>query len=80
MSEIIQLKFPVECNGEEILELELRRPKVRDQLAATKRKGSDEEKEINLLADLCDVSPEVIADLDLADYAQLGEVYQGFLK
>ncbi len=80
MSEIIQLKFPVEYNGEEIRELELRRPKIRDQLTATKRKGSDEEKEIKLLADLCDVAPEVIEELDLADYAQLGKAYEGFLK
>lgn len=77
MSGPIVLKYPLE-NG--LKELNLRRPKVRDMLASDKTKGSDAEKEIALFANLCEVSPEEIGALDMADYKQLQEEYQGFLS
>lgn len=60
--------------------LHMRRPKVRDMLAAEKSKGTDAEKEIVLFANLCEVTPAEIEALDMVDYQQLQQAYQGFLS
>ena len=73
----IKLKFPLE-NG--LSTLSLRRPKVRDMLASEKTKGSLGEQEVALFANLCERSPDEINALDMADYKQLQETYQGFLS
>ncbi len=76
----IELKHPVEVDGKNIARLSMRRPKVKDQLAADKASGSDAHKEVRLFANLCEESPAVIEELDLADYRQLQEAYSGFLS
>lgn len=76
----IELKHPVSVAGSEIASLSMRRPKVKDQLAADKADGGNAEKEIRLFANLCEVQPAVIEELDLADYRQVQEVYSGFLS
>ena len=78
--EKITLKYPVSINGSDVSELNLRRPTVRDMLAADKMQGSDAEKEIRMFCNLCEVEPAVIEMLDLADYTQLQQAYQGFLS
>lgn len=77
--ETIKLEYPVEVDGVKYDELFMRRPKVRDNLAARRSKGGDEDKEIKLLSNLCEVSPTVIEALDIADYMALQEVFAGFL-
>lgn len=77
--ETIKLQYPVTAGGTEIKELKIRRPKVRDQLAASKAKGGDAEREIMLFANLCETEPAVIEALDMKDYAALQEAYAGFL-
>lgn len=78
--EIIQLKYPVELNGLTVDELSIRRPKVRDMLAADKSAGSEADKEIRMFANLCEVDPNVVEGLDLSDYSNLQKVYQDFLS
>jgi len=78
--ENIKLKYPIDVAGEKITSLNLRRPKVRDMLAADRASGSDAEKEVSLFANLCEVSPDAIMELDGADYQQLQEIYSGFLS
>ncbi len=79
--EKLQLQFPVAGpGGVAIGELFLRRPKVRDMLAGDKAGGTDAEKEIRTFANLCEVSPDVIEGLDMADYRKLQKVYEGFLS
>jgi len=80
MSDPIKLKHPITLEGEEVTQLTLRRPKVRDMLGADKQGGTDAEKEIRIFANLCEVTPAVIEELDLADYQALQGVYQGFLS
>ncbi len=80
MSETVTLKYAVTVDGSEVTELALRRPTVSDMLMADKAKGSDAEKEVKMFSNLAEVSPEAISALDLADYAQLQEVYRGFLS
>lgn len=74
--ETITLQYPVTVAGEEIAELHLRRPKMRDMKRAQKHKD-DLEKSIHMIADLAEVSPTVVEELDTADFAavsnKLGE-------
>jgi len=80
MSESIKLKYPIDVAGEKITSLNLRRPKVRDMLAADKTGGSEAEKEVAMFANLCEVSRDAILELDGADYGQLQKTYSGFLS
>lgn len=74
--EKITLKYPLE-NG--VTELKMRRPKVRDMMTADKAEGSDADKEITMFANLCEVTPEELHDLDMADYQQVQKAYKAFL-
>lgn len=77
----IELKYPIESNGESLSQLSMRRSKVKDRLIVAKMKNaSDEEKEIRLFANLCEVSPNIIEDLDESDYAKLQNSYMDFFK
>jgi hypothetical protein len=77
----IELKYPVESSGENLDTLTMRRSKVKDRLLVAKMKTtSDEEKEIRLFANLCEVEPKVIEELDEADYSNLQKVYLSFFN
>jgi len=73
----ITLKYPVTVDGHEYAVLTMRRCKVKDRRIAAKQK-TDEDREITLIANLCEVPPAVIDELDSADYEQLQEVLRGF--
>ena len=74
----IKLQFPVKVDGVELNELSMRRSKVKDRLVVSSMKCTDEEKEIRLFANLCEVSPEVVQELDEVDYAAVQKVYMSF--
>jgi hypothetical protein len=77
----IELKYPVEATGETFTNLTMRRSKIKDRLLVAKMKtASDEEKEIRLFANLCEVEPKIIEELDEADYSNLQKVYLGFFN
>lgn len=77
----IKLNYPIESNEGNVIELNMRRSKVKDRLIVAKMKtASDEEKEIRLFANLCEVSPTIIEDLDESDYAKLQNNYMDFFK
>ncbi len=76
----IQLQYPVEVDGVRYEGLKLRRPRVRDMLAADKSNSSESDKETRMFANLCEVAPAFIEELDLADYRNVQEVYKGFLS
>lgn len=77
MTTKVTLKFPFVADGIEYNELNMRRCKVKDRRLAGQKK-TDEEKEITLIANLCDVPPSVIDELDSVDYGQLQGVLRGF--
>jgi hypothetical protein len=79
MTEIV-LDHPVTVDGKEYTVLFMRRPKVKDQKAAQKMGASDDERETMLFANLCGVTPDVIDELDMADYGAVQETYSGFLS
>ncbi len=77
----IKLKFPVTADGTEIKQLQMRRAKVRDMRAAEKASGgSASSMEIHLFANLCEVAPAVMDEIDMADYTKIQETYEGFLS
>ena len=80
MKESITLKYPVTLNGEIISVLSLRRPKVQDRLTAERNGGSDLDKEMRLMANLCEVAPDLVLELDLADYSALQAQLSNFLS
>jgi hypothetical protein len=79
MNNTIKLKYPVIIDGVSYKELTMRRSRVKDRLAVANMKDkSDEEKEILLFANLCEVSPDVIRELDESDYPTIQKVYMSF--
>jgi hypothetical protein len=77
MTTEIKLAHPVIVDGTEYAVLNMRRCKVKDRRLAAKQK-SDEDREITLIANLCEVPPSVIDELDTVDYSKLQEVLTGF--
>jgi len=76
--ETVALKHPITVEGVAVSVLHLRRPKVRDRLAAEKMGKTDAEKEIALIALLAEVTPETLYELDMADYSAVQQVLSGF--
>lgn len=76
----IKLSNPVKIDGVEVYELSLRSPKVRDLIASGKKNVSEAEREVNLIANLAEVSPETVQDLDLRDYIKIQEWLKDFLS
>lgn len=76
----IKLTHPFEVDGQRHEELCMRRAKVRDQQAAYRAGSTDAEREVRLFANLCEVAPEVIEEVDLADYQKLQETFEGFVS
>ena len=79
-SETISLQYPITVDGAVIEQITVRRPRVRDRLIAEKTPGNEVEKEIRLLANLCEMAPDAIEMLDMADYLKLQECLAGFLS
>ena len=75
----IKLQYPVEIGGAKTSELSMRRSKVKDRLAVSKMQGTDADKEIRLFANLCEVEPAVIEEMDEADYKKLQDTFTSFL-
>ena len=73
-------EYPVVLDGQEVTELQIRRAKARDSRDAQRGGGGSADNEIRLFANLCEVAPAVIEELDMADYMRLQKVYEGFLS
>jgi hypothetical protein len=74
----VELDYPVTVSAVEYTKLTMRRPKTKDSLKAAKARGTEAEKGILLLADLCDVAPDVIGELDEIDAKKLGAQLDAF--
>ncbi len=73
----IELKYPLE----NLTEINIRRPKVKDLLEIDQLSGLPEsERELLLFEKLTGVSKEILKELDLYDYSQLQKTYQSFLS
>jgi hypothetical protein len=76
----ITLEYPFDFEGQTITALTLRRPTVGDNLAVQKAAATDAEREIRLLANLAEVTPETIHRMDLKDYGKLQSALASFLS
>lgn len=74
----IDLQFPVEFDGAQVTSLTMRRPKVRDSFKAQRGKGTDFERGLALIADLCEVKQELLMELDEIDLEKLQAQYLDF--
>ena len=77
----IKLLFPFEYNGEKVKQLVMRRPKLRDSILAEKQAGKDNDTEMMIirLANLCEVEPDLIEEMDeIEDFENLQEAYALF--
>ena len=77
--EKIKLDNPIKIDGVEVHEISLRAPKVRDLIAAGKKNISESEREVNLIANLAEISPETVQDFDLRDYMKIQNWLKDFL-
>lgn len=78
-SRTIELDYPVEADGGEVKSLTMRRAKARDSRDAQRGGGTPADTEIRLFANLCEVAPGVVEELDMADYGKLQDAYNAFL-
>lgn len=75
----IELSKPIAIAGADVSVLRMREPTVADQLIGDSAKGSDAEKEVLLIANLCDVAPADIKAVRMKDYRKLQKAYLDFL-
>ncbi|MBU2707542.1 phage tail assembly protein [Zooshikella marina] len=77
---IIKLAYPITVDGQLISEIHLRRPKVRDRIISENSAGTDADKEMNLIANLAEMPPKYLEELDLSDYISLQDTLSDFLS
>lgn len=77
-TETVKLEYPFTHQGTEYDELNIRRPKMRDMKKAQQHKD-DMVKSINMMADLCEVTPAVIEELDTADFQTVSDKVGEFM-
>ncbi len=75
----IELKHPITVDGREVAQLSLRRPKVRDLERMDKTAG-DTAKAVALIADLAEISPDQVREVDAKDFVALSEAVADFLS
>lgn len=73
----VELKYPIEANGETVSILELRRPTVKHLKALDNAKG-DIAKTATLISELAGIPPSSVDKIDAEDFAAIGEVINGF--
>lgn len=74
----VELDYAIDVDGVAVDVLSMRRPTVRDQLAFEEGKGGDARKVIAMIANLCEISPKSVEELDQSDFVKLTETLQGF--
>lgn len=75
----IDLSRPLAVDGTEVKQLRMREPTVADQLVSEEMKGTDSVKEIAMLSNLCEVTPDDIKKLSLRDYKKVQAAFLGFI-
>ena len=68
----IKLKHPIVADGVKVTELALRRPKMRD-LERIDKVAGEIAKAVTLTADLAELTPDQVRELDAEDFAAVAE-------
>jgi hypothetical protein len=76
----INLYSPVTLeNGAALNTVTMREPLVRDRIAYAKDRGVEEERELRMIAQLCNLNDADVLQLTAADYAQLLDTFNVFM-
>ena len=75
----IDLYYEYEADGAKVTSLRMRPPRVRDSRDAQRVGTTNAEHESALMANLCEVTPEFIADMHMVDYLRAQRAYEDFL-
>lgn len=78
-SKEIELSREYTCEGRPLKTLTMREPTVRDQLALASMKGSDAQKELRMIANLCEVPPSFLESLGMKDYLKINKALKSFI-
>lgn len=74
----IKLQYPIKLDGATINEISLRRPNVKDMRVARITGKDDATQELNLIANLSQLTPDAIDSLDMADFVAVQKALAGF--
>lgn len=74
----VALQRGLKVAGANVSTVRMREPTVADQLAIDKIAG-DAAKEIALIANLCELTPDDLKGLTLKDYRRLQQAFAGFI-
>lgn len=74
----IELNTPIDIDGAEVSTLSMREPTVQDQLDVDSMKGTQANKEVSMLANLCEISPDDVKQMKMRNYRRLQEAYEVF--
>jgi hypothetical protein len=76
----IKLDHPVKVAGVEVAELRFRRASVRDiKIARAGGKADDFDLAVTLAANLAEITPDDVLNLDVADFKKVEVLIAGFL-
>lgn len=75
----VELSRPIEIDGAQVTVLRMREPTVADQLLFDELKGGNAAKEVAVVANLCEVTPDDIKRLPLKDFMRLQKAFAGFI-
>jgi hypothetical protein len=78
-AKVLKLNCSFEIDGRKVEQLVVRRPKVRDNLIASK-KETDEDREMTMMSLLTGEEDAVLQEMDMLDYDALQKVVVGFRK
>lgn len=70
-SKTFPLRYPAEHGGVSVSEVTLRRPKGRDIRRLASGKGTNVDVSFNMIANLAEVDPGVVDDIDAEDLADI---------
>jgi hypothetical protein len=76
----IELKTPIDIDGADVSTLTMREPTVQDQLDVDAMKGSPATKEVSLMANLCEISPDDIKKMPMRNYKRLQVALEVFTE
>lgn len=74
----IKLAYPITVDGATLNEISLRRPTVKDMRVARVTGKDDAAQEINLIANLAQITTDAVESLDMADFVKVQKALAGF--
>lgn len=76
----IELSKAVEIDGAQTKTVTMREPTVQDQLDVQAIKGSEAHREVTLMANLCDLTPDQVKAMTMRNYRRLQAALEVFTE